>query len=96
MLLLQATSGRYNSKDDFTVIGHNFLTEATIPNKRTPREDTTDFSFLSEDCFHFSQKAQAVGQLPCLFIRTFTAPLSFNWILGGVYRRFINSEPDGQ
>ncbi|XP_021926394.1 phospholipase B1, membrane-associated-like isoform X2 [Zootermopsis nevadensis] len=56
-----ATSGRYNSKDDFAVVGHRFLTEATIPNKRTPRGDVTDFSFLSEDCFHFSQKTHAMA-----------------------------------
>jgi hypothetical protein len=59
--MLQANNSRYNSKDDFAVVGHSFLTEAKIPNRRTARGDITDFSFLSEDCFHFSQKTQAIG-----------------------------------
>lgn len=56
-----AASSRYNSQDDFAVVGHEFLTRSSVPSKSTAGGDVTDFSFLSEDCFHFSQKTQALA-----------------------------------
>lgn len=56
-----AKSIRYNSNDNFAVVGQPFLTNAMIPTKKTAQGEITDFSFLSEDCFHFSQKTQAIA-----------------------------------
>jgi hypothetical protein len=60
--LFQANSSQYNSNDNFAVVGQPFLVNAMIPSKKTAKGEITDFSFLSEDCFHFSQKTQAIGQ----------------------------------
>jgi phospholipase B1 len=44
-------SGRYDNRDDFTVVIQPFMTKTQLPiqNNRT-----IDFSYLSPDCFHFS------------------------------------------
>lgn len=49
--------------DNFTVVALPFSLEFDIP--LTP-EGYTDYSFMSEDCFHFSQKGNARG----MFITT--------------------------
>lgn len=33
----------------------------TFPERETPHGNITDFTYLSEDCFHFSQKGYARG-----------------------------------
>ncbi|KAJ8983282.1 hypothetical protein NQ317_010532 [Molorchus minor] len=42
--------------EDFTVIPHYYTLNYTFP---TTTEGVTDYSYLSEDCFHFSQKGQS-------------------------------------
>lgn len=46
--------------DDFTVVVLPFSINLSIP--KTP-EGYTDYSFMSEDCFHFSQKGNARGMI---------------------------------
>ncbi|KAJ8911670.1 hypothetical protein NQ315_014029 [Exocentrus adspersus] len=43
--------------DDFTVIPHYFTLDFKLP---TTRQGKIDYSFFSEDCFHFSEKGQSV------------------------------------
>lgn len=45
--------------DDFTVVALPFSINLSIPNTQ---EGFTDYSFMSEDCFHFSQKGNARGR----------------------------------
>jgi phospholipase B1 len=46
-------SGRYDTKDDFTVVVQPFLEEFVPPRKP---DGKIDFSYLAPDCFHFSTK----------------------------------------
>lgn len=45
--------------DDFTVVVQPFLLNYTFP---ITSEGYTDYSYLSTDCFHFSQKGHARGK----------------------------------
>ncbi|XP_021563672.1 phospholipase B1, membrane-associated, partial [Carlito syrichta] len=47
-------SGRYDTREDFTVVVQPFFEEVDMP--RTP-DGLPDNSFFAPDCFHFSQKA---------------------------------------
>lgn len=49
-------SGRYDTKDDFTVVMQPFLTNMEMPKTQ---EGWPDSSFFAPDCFHFSQKAHS-------------------------------------
>ncbi|XP_077868136.1 phospholipase B1, membrane-associated-like [Saccoglossus kowalevskii] len=46
-------SGRYDTKDDFTVVLQPFLEKTTIPTKKS---GDVDYSYIAPDCFHFSVK----------------------------------------
>ncbi|XP_067680319.1 phospholipase B1, membrane-associated-like [Haliotis asinina] len=50
-------SGRYDDRDDFTVVVQPFFRYATLPMKG----NKPDLSYFSPDCFHFSQRGQAVA-----------------------------------
>lgn len=43
--------------EDFTVIGHTYTLNYSFPRTR---QGKIDFNFLAPDCFHFSEKAQAM------------------------------------
>lgn len=47
------SSGRYDSRDDFTIVIQPFMSKTQLPFKSN---QTIDFSYLSPDCFHFSGK----------------------------------------
>ncbi|CAN8203441.1 unnamed protein product [Coccothraustes coccothraustes] len=49
-------SGRYDTKDDFTVVMQPFMTNIEMPKTQ---EGWPDESFFAPDCFHFSQKAHS-------------------------------------
>lgn len=42
--------------DNFTIVALPFSINYSVPNKA---DGTTDYSYMSEDCFHFSQKGNA-------------------------------------
>ncbi len=46
-------SGRYDDRDDFTVVIQPFMAKTQLPYQNN---GTIDFSYLSPDCFHFSGK----------------------------------------
>ncbi|XP_071080759.1 phospholipase B1, membrane-associated-like [Haliotis cracherodii] len=52
------STGRYDIKDDFTVVVQPFLKETFLP--RTA-DGKPDFSFFAPDCFHLSRKGQAAA-----------------------------------
>ncbi|XP_031958664.1 phospholipase B1, membrane-associated isoform X4 [Corvus moneduloides] len=49
-------SGRYDTKDDFTVVMQPFMTNMEMPKTQ---EGSPDSSYFAPDCFHFSQKAHS-------------------------------------
>ncbi|KAL2306065.1 hypothetical protein Nmel_003967, partial [Mimus melanotis] len=49
-------SGRYDTKDDFTVVMQPFMTNMEMPKTQ---EGLPDASYFAPDCFHFSQKAHS-------------------------------------
>jgi len=49
-------SGRYDQRDDFTVVLQPFLHEFDTPIKPNGKRD---FTFLAPDCFHFSAKGHS-------------------------------------
>ncbi|KAH0622631.1 hypothetical protein JD844_025098, partial [Phrynosoma platyrhinos] len=49
-------SGRYDTREDFTVVVQPFMEEATMP--MTP-EGLPDSSYFAPDCFHFHQKTHS-------------------------------------
>nr|XP_033793551.1 phospholipase B1, membrane-associated [Geotrypetes seraphini] len=51
-------SGRYDTRDDFTVVVQPFLEKVNMPRTE---EGMPDRSFFAPDCFHFSEKAHAQG-----------------------------------
>jgi phospholipase B1 len=55
-------SGRYDTKDDFTVVLQPFMKLFNAPNDEAHRYDEViDISYITYDCFHFSQKGHALG-----------------------------------
>ncbi|CAC5424043.1 PLB1 [Mytilus coruscus] len=48
-------SGRYDTRDDFTVVDQPFFSETEVPTKE---DGSTDLSYFSPDCFHLSVKGQ--------------------------------------
>ncbi|XP_069700370.1 phospholipase B1, membrane-associated-like [Periplaneta americana] len=57
-----STKSEFNTKDDFAVVSHSYLRDTHIPTKTSKSGNVgTDFNFLSEDCFHFSQRTQAAA-----------------------------------
>ncbi|KAJ8309462.1 hypothetical protein KUTeg_014336 [Tegillarca granosa] len=55
-LHLLTESGRYDTKDDFTVVVQPFFRETEIPKELNSGD--TDLSYFAPDCFHFSVKGQ--------------------------------------
>lgn len=53
-------------RDDFAVVLQTFTENFTFPLNRL---NNTDLSFLSIDCFHFSQKGYAMCKNMIYFIR---------------------------
>ncbi|XP_073412440.1 phospholipase B1, membrane-associated [Dendrobates tinctorius] len=51
-------SGRYDTKEDFTVVIQPFLEKLVIPRNEA---GIPDRSYMSPDCFHFGEKAHAQG-----------------------------------
>ncbi|KAM8809835.1 phospholipase B1, membrane-associated [Eudromia elegans] len=49
-------SGRYDTKEDFTVVLQPFLMNVNVPKTE---EGLPDNSYFAPDCFHFSQKAHS-------------------------------------
>ncbi|XP_061480933.1 phospholipase B1, membrane-associated isoform X2 [Rhineura floridana] len=49
-------SGRYDTREDFTVVVQPFLEESRMP---TTPEGLPDSSYFAPDCFHFHQKAHS-------------------------------------
>ncbi|XP_039916279.1 phospholipase B1, membrane-associated isoform X2 [Hirundo rustica] len=49
-------SGRYDTKEDFTVVMQPFMTNMEMPKTQ---EGWPDDSYFAPDCFHFSQKAHS-------------------------------------
>ncbi|XP_048737622.2 uncharacterized protein LOC125652446 [Ostrea edulis] len=49
-----ASSGRYDTRDDFTVVAQPFYEETDIP--RLPDSNEADLSYFAPDCFHLSEK----------------------------------------
>uniref|UniRef100_A0A8C3SBS1 Phospholipase B1 n=1 Tax=Chelydra serpentina TaxID=8475 RepID=A0A8C3SBS1_CHESE len=49
-------SGRYDTKEDFTVVVQPFLQRVTVPKTE---EGLPDSSYFAPDCFHFDQKAHS-------------------------------------
>lgn len=47
------SSGRYNERDDFTVVVQPFFEEFDLPRNKNGK---IDFSFFAPDCFHLSTK----------------------------------------
>jgi phospholipase B1 len=52
-------TGRYDGRDDFTVVIQPFLAQTQPPRKA----DKIDFSYFAPDCFHFSGKGHSVASL---------------------------------
>ncbi|XP_072188552.1 phospholipase B1, membrane-associated [Excalfactoria chinensis] len=49
-------SGRYDTREDFTVVMQPFLTHISMPKTQ---EGFPDNSYFAPDCFHFSQKSHS-------------------------------------
>ncbi|XP_055958926.1 phospholipase B1, membrane-associated isoform X2 [Patella vulgata] len=54
-----ATSGQFDTKDDFTVVDQPFFRNTYLPVK--DGTDEPDFSFFSPDCFHLSEKGHSTA-----------------------------------
>ncbi|XP_050442680.1 phospholipase B1, membrane-associated-like [Adelges cooleyi] len=55
-------SGRYNKKEDFTVVIQPFIKLFNAPlDKSKQFEEVIDISYVTYDCFHFSQKGHALA-----------------------------------
>ncbi len=64
-------SGRYDTKDDFTVVLLDTLVEGDLPMHR-PRPGArrqVNVSYLAPDCFHLAQKSHAKGMWLFLHFR---------------------------
>ncbi|KAL3280396.1 hypothetical protein HHI36_017880 [Cryptolaemus montrouzieri] len=55
-------SGRYDVKEDFTVVLQPFMKVFNAPNDPAHYlDEVIDISFITHDCFHFSQKGHALA-----------------------------------
>lgn len=62
--LLQIKSGRYDTKEDFTVVLQPFMQAFNAPEGKAGRfKPFIDKSYITYDCFHFSQKGHALGKV---------------------------------
>ncbi|CAF1068319.1 unnamed protein product [Rotaria sordida] len=53
-------SGRYEDRDDFTVVIQPFMVKTKLPYKDNHK---IDFSYFAPDCFHFSGKGHSLAAL---------------------------------
>ncbi|CAF2911583.1 unnamed protein product [Rotaria sp. Silwood2] len=53
-------SGRYEDRDDFTVVIQPFMAKTKLPYKHNHK---IDFSYFAPDCFHFSGKGHSLAAL---------------------------------
>ena len=51
LLIDLVSSGRYDTRDDFTVVLPTFLAKTHLPRNENHK---IDFSYFAPDCFHFS------------------------------------------
>lgn len=66
----QINSGRYDTKEDFTVVLQPFMKAFNAPEEESDKfKPFIDESYITYDCFHFSQKGHALGgclnNFPC-------------------------------
>lgn len=62
-LIFQMKSGRYDKKEDFTVVLQPFMRAFNALDDPARRfEEVLDISYITHDCFHFSQKGHALGK----------------------------------
>ena len=65
--LLQALSGRYDTRPDFTVVFQPFMKVLNAPWSEAASGQfklaPIDQTFVTYDCFHFSQKGHAMSEL---------------------------------
>ncbi|RZC36471.1 phospholipase B1, membrane-associated [Asbolus verrucosus] len=55
-------SGRYDVKEDFTVVLQPFMKLFNAPTDEAHKfDEVIDISYITYDCFHFSQKGHALG-----------------------------------
>ncbi|KAF5289645.1 hypothetical protein FQA39_LY15003 [Lamprigera yunnana] len=55
-------SGRYEKRDDFTVVIQPFMKAFNAPtDPQHLHDEAIDISYITHDCFHFSQKGHALG-----------------------------------
>ncbi|XP_023012797.2 phospholipase B1, membrane-associated [Leptinotarsa decemlineata] len=55
-------SGRYDRREDFTVVLQPFMKLFNAPDDPVHRfDEVIDISFITHDCFHFSQKGHALA-----------------------------------
>ncbi|CAG9864127.1 unnamed protein product [Phyllotreta striolata] len=55
-------SGRYDKKEDFTVVLQPFMKSFNAPDDPEHRfDEVIDISYITHDCFHFSQKGHALA-----------------------------------
>lgn len=60
----QINSGRYDRKKDFAVVLQPFMKLFNAhPDPSRRFEKVIDISFITHDCFHFSQKGHALGKI---------------------------------
>lgn len=60
---MQILSGRYDRKEDFTVVLQPFMKSFNAPDDPAHRfDEVIDISYITHDCFHFSQKGHALGK----------------------------------
>ncbi|KAI4460272.1 phospholipase b plb1 [Holotrichia oblita] len=58
------SSGRYDTKEDFTVVIQPFMKIFNAPTDLSRLYDEViDISYITHDCFHFSQKGHALGEI---------------------------------
>lgn len=57
---LKVENEELKDKEDFAVVLQPFTENLIFPRNRY---NTTDMSYLSTDCFHFSQKGYARGEV---------------------------------
>ncbi|XP_025829721.1 phospholipase B1, membrane-associated-like [Agrilus planipennis] len=67
------SSGRYDQKEDFTVIIQPFIKYFNTPRNHILRQrEAIDISYITYDCFHFSQKGHALGNIKIIYFHSFT------------------------